>query len=109
MELCWAHGFRSFDTRGNLRYDSNDNIVFTTAGVGVVYYPKDDVQKFFNMHKEDIVAMAIHPDRDIVATGQMAGKALNEEVTQKKNQGGKNKKAAKQGKLVEVYVWRAST
>jgi uncharacterized protein Veg len=39
----------------------------------------------------------------------MAGKALNEAVTQKKNQGGKNKKAAKQGKLVEVYVWRAST
>jgi hypothetical protein len=67
------------------------------------------VQKFFNQHKEDIVAMAIHPDKDIVATGQMAGKALNEAVTQKKNQGGKNKKAAKQGKLVEVYVWRAST
>ena len=37
LTLKWAHGFRSFDTRGNLRYAADGNIVFTTAGVGVVY------------------------------------------------------------------------
>lgn len=37
LTLKWAHGFRSFDTRGNLRYAENGNVVFTTAGVGVVY------------------------------------------------------------------------
>lgn len=36
VELVWAHGFRSFDTRGNLRYDASGNVVFTTAGLGVV-------------------------------------------------------------------------
>lgn len=36
LTLKWAHGFRSFDTRGNLRYDAAGNVVFTTAGVGVV-------------------------------------------------------------------------
>jgi len=36
VELVWAHGFRSFDTRGNLRYDASDKVVFTTAGLGVV-------------------------------------------------------------------------
>jgi len=36
LTLKWAHGFRSFDTRGNLRYAANGNVVFTTAGVGVV-------------------------------------------------------------------------
>ena len=75
LTLKWAHGFRSFDTRGNLRYAADGSIVFTTAGVGVVQ--KDGVQEFFNMHHEDIVAMAMHPNGDIVATGQMAGKALN--------------------------------
>ena len=39
LKLVWAHGFRSFDTRGNLKYLPNDEIVFTTAGVGVVYNP----------------------------------------------------------------------
>lgn len=36
MELKWAHGFRSFDTKNNLRYNSDGHIIFTTAGVGIV-------------------------------------------------------------------------
>jgi microtubule-associated protein-like 6 len=36
LELKWAHGFRSFDTRGNLKYTSENKVLFTTAGVGVV-------------------------------------------------------------------------
>ena len=69
LTLKWAHGFRSFDTRGNLRYNKAGNVVFTTAGVGVVYDKQADSQEFFNMHHEDIVAMAMHPDGDLVATG----------------------------------------
>jgi hypothetical protein len=62
LELKWAHGFRSFDTRGNLAYSSDSNIVFTTAGVGVVYNKLKDSQSFFTLHGEDIVAMAMHPN-----------------------------------------------
>lgn len=29
--------------------------------------------------------MALHPDKDLVATGQEAGQALNEKTTQKMN------------------------
>ena len=76
LTLKWAHGFRSFDTRGNLRYAADGSIVFTTAGVGVVYIKQAQKQDFFNLHHEDIVAMAMHPDGDIIATGQMAGKEL---------------------------------
>ena len=85
LTLKWAHGFRSFDTRGNLRYTKNGNIVFTTAGVGVVYDKNAHKQEFFNMHHEDIVAMALHPDGEHVATGQMAGKELNEKTQGKIN------------------------
>ena len=69
LTLKWAHGFRSFDTRGNLRYAADGSIVFTTAGVGVVYNKGEHKQEFFNLHHEDIVAMAMHPDGDFVATG----------------------------------------
>jgi HELP motif len=36
LKLRYAHGFRSFDTRGNLKYLSEKDIVFTTAALGVV-------------------------------------------------------------------------
>ena len=69
LELKWAHGFRSQDTRGNLGYNLNGDVVYTTAGVGVVYNKQQHKQSFFTLHGEDIVSMAIHPDGDIVATG----------------------------------------
>lgn len=36
LKLKYAHGFRSFDTRGNLKYIDNDHIAFSTAALGVV-------------------------------------------------------------------------
>lgn len=36
LSLKWAHGFRSWDTYGNLKYANDGNVVFTTAGLGVV-------------------------------------------------------------------------
>ena len=63
-----------------MKYAADGSIVFTTAGVGVVYDKAAHTQEFFNMHHEDIVAMALHPDGEHVATGQMAGKELNEKT-----------------------------
>jgi len=36
LTLKYAHGFRSFDTRGNLKYNAAGEVVFTTAALGVV-------------------------------------------------------------------------
>ena len=39
----------------------------------------------------------------------MAGKELNERTNTKINQGAKGRQALKEGKLVDVYVWKSST
>ena len=80
MELNWAHGFRSFDTRNNLKFNKDGNVIFTTAGVGVVQDLSHSTQLFFNKHRDDIVAMAYHAGKNIVATGQMASKEINEKT-----------------------------
>ena len=69
LKLKYAHGFRSFDTRGNLNYISQNEIVFTTAALGVVLDKNENTQRFFNLHEEDVVSMAMHPNKDIFATG----------------------------------------
>jgi hypothetical protein len=99
MKLIWAHGFRSFDTRNNLFYNANENAVFCTAGVGVVQDSKAVDQKFFDKHKEDIVALAYCPITNMVATGQMAGKDM----------AGQKKRPKKGGKFVNIFLWDAST
>lgn len=36
LKLKFAFGFRSFDTRNNLKYTNDGHVVYTTAGLGVV-------------------------------------------------------------------------
>lgn len=89
LKLKYAHGFRSFDTRGNLKYTKNGEVAFTTAALGVVLNKQANTQKFFNLHEDDVVSMAIHPTKEIIATGQMAAK---------------NK-----AKVIDIFVWNAQT
>lgn len=104
MELKWAYGFRSFDTRNNLYFNNENHAVYCTAGVGVVHDLEQKTQQFFNEHKEDIVALAYDETNNIVATGQMAGKEMREKT---KMNAGRQKPI--DGKLVDIYIWNAST
>lgn len=38
LTLKWAHGFRGFDTYGNLKYTRDGHTLFTTAGLGIVQH-----------------------------------------------------------------------
>ena len=35
LELEFVHGYRCFDTRNNIFYKNNDEILFHSAGVGI--------------------------------------------------------------------------
>ncbi len=48
LKIRFAHGFRSFDTRGNLKYTATGEVVYTTAALGVVLNKQTSSQKFFN-------------------------------------------------------------
>ena len=102
MELKWVFGFRNFDTRNNLKFNNQGQIVYCTAGVGVVQNVVEHTQRHFNAHRDDIVALAYHPGLNLVATGQMASKELNE-------QSAKVNKKAIDGKLVNIFLWDAET
>ena len=85
IKLKYVFGYRAFDTRNNLKYSSEGKIVYHTAALGVVMNKEENTQTFFENHDEDIVGIAIHPNGNIVATGQMA-------------------KAGK-AKIIDIYVW----
>ena len=71
LDLEWVHGYRAQDVRNNLRYTSDGSIVYSAAGVGVVYDKKNHSQKHHVEHTDDIICLAVSPDGKQVATGQM--------------------------------------
>ena len=90
LEIKYCHGYRCFDDYRDLAKFTTDNkVVFVGAALGVIMDPITREQTFFNKHEEDIVSMAVHPSRSIIATGQMAAKG--------------------KAKALDLYVWDANT
>lgn len=60
LHLEYAHGYRTKDCRNNLIYFDEGLIAYHTAGLGVIMNvsknPKE--QTFFDLHTDDIIAMA---------------------------------------------------
>ena len=78
IKLKYVFGYRAFDTRMNVKYTNDEKVVYHAAALGIVLDKDRNEQTFFTKHDEDMVALAIHENRSIVATGQMAkaGKCL---------------------------------
>ncbi|XP_012942464.1 echinoderm microtubule-associated protein-like 6 isoform X2 [Aplysia californica] len=71
LRLEWVYGYRGHQCRNNLYYTANKDIVYFVAGVGIVYSERDHKQRFFLGHSDDIVCLSLHPDRTLIATGQI--------------------------------------
>ncbi|XP_061843886.1 echinoderm microtubule-associated protein-like 6 isoform X4 [Nerophis lumbriciformis] len=71
LRLEWVHGYRGHQCRNNLFYTAGKELVYFVAGVGVVYNAREHAQKFYLGHDDDIISLALHPDKVQVATGQV--------------------------------------
>ena len=81
LEIEYVYGYRCHDTRQNIFYTAQDNdIVYMAAAVGVVLDTVGNTQKIYGGgkmvegptvgHIDDIIAIAMHPDKNIIATGE---------------------------------------
>ena len=55
LRLEWVYGYRGHQTRSNLFYTASKEIVYFVAGVGVVYNERENRQKFYMGHDDDII------------------------------------------------------
>ena len=51
-------------------------IVYHIAAVGVVYNKQTHSQRFYLGHDDDILCLAIHPVKDVIATGQVSHSSI---------------------------------
>ena len=70
LQLEFIHGYSGQSVRENLKYSATGEIVYTAANVGVIFNKTSMSQKFNAHHTDEVICMAISPDRRYVATGQ---------------------------------------
>ena len=85
LTLEHVHGYRGFDTRNNVHYIADGDIVYHTAATGIVLNPKDGKQSFYLEHTDDIVCLCInrHPKFKVsLVLWQIKRQAVNKFSTQ---------------------------
>lgn len=71
LELTFVHGYGRDCNANNLFYTSTGEVVYYTAGLGIVYDKAAHTQRFFTGHDDDVKCLTISRARDLVATGQV--------------------------------------
>eukprot|EP01029_Cantina_marsupialis_P023861 TRINITY_DN60145_c1_g2_i1.p1 TRINITY_DN60145_c1_g2~~TRINITY_DN60145_c1_g2_i1.p1 ORF type:complete len:2255 (-),score=740.92 TRINITY_DN60145_c1_g2_i1:196-6960(-) len=73
LQLEWVYGFRSLYARQQLRYTSVGQLIFPAASA-VVCMASDKgqarSQTFFTEHNDTVTCVDVHPDGQIIASGQ---------------------------------------
>ena len=90
LDLEWIYGFRGFDTRRAALWAGGGKIVYPAAAVVVVYDVGSHKQTFFREHKDDVLGVAVHAKRNLVASSQKAYR-----------EGGRTRKPT-------IWVWNAA-
>ena len=71
ISIHYVYGYRSFDTRNNVKWGKGNIVVYHTAAIGVVYESEKNEQKHFLGHDADIVSLTTNSTGTIAATGQL--------------------------------------
>ncbi|CAH1185204.1 unnamed protein product [Phyllotreta striolata] len=74
MALEWVYGYRGTDSRRNLWVLPTGELLYFVAAVAVMYDRDEETQRHYTGHTEDIQCMELHPSREMVASGQRAGR-----------------------------------
>ncbi|UYV78229.1 EML1 [Cordylochernes scorpioides] len=72
LKLEWVYGYRGRDCRSNLFLLPTGEVVYFVAAVVVLYNVEDQIQRHYLGHTDD-VNLTVHPNKLLVATGQVTG------------------------------------
>ena len=77
LELEHVHGFEGHGCNANLTWLNASEVVYRAAGLVVMHDLGTDRQRFFTVHTQRVVALAVHPVvENQVATADSSGRVL---------------------------------
>jgi WD40 repeat protein len=74
IEIEYVYGYRSYDTRNNLRYSTKGEAVYHTAGTGIVLNQAKNTMRTTTVHNDDITCLDSW--KNLVVTGEMGRRPL---------------------------------
>lgn len=80
LQLGFVHGYEGLRTTSpNVFLTAAGEVAHYAAAVCVLFNRRENSQRFFLGHNDDILCMGMHPDRTLVASGQVGPLLLIED------------------------------
>ena len=76
LELEFVAGFAAEKSRHSMMYSSRGEVLFFASSVAVQMNQKTRTQKIYMEHPASISSIAVHPSKDIIATGDQSEKPM---------------------------------
>uniref|UniRef100_T1JGP8 WD repeat-containing protein 55 homolog n=1 Tax=Strigamia maritima TaxID=126957 RepID=T1JGP8_STRMM len=70
LHLDWVFGYKNISCRNNIFYNCDRQIVYFVGCICVVFDPRQNVQRFFSGHSQQIRSLRIHPRLVLAASAQ---------------------------------------
>lgn len=70
IDLDWIYGYQTEKCRNVLHYNRFNDIIYPISRHIVVYSSLGHSQKVLSQHLEEVIAIEMHPNRQIVASGE---------------------------------------
>ena len=71
LDIGYIYGYRSYDTRNNIGYNAQGDVVYHTAACGIVLNKKSNTMKVNTSHNDDITCLDVNTSKGLVATAEM--------------------------------------
>jgi len=71
-EVDFVHGVRSGDVRGNLCYNEDGHVVYSSAIYGIVYDRDAQEQRIYQDHNNAVISLAVDSSGKVACTGELA-------------------------------------
>eukprot|EP00606_Chrysophyceae_sp_TOSAG23-5_P001243 GSChrysophyteH2.ASY1.ANO1.529.1 assembled CDS len=71
IEPEWVYGYQAEKCRNNVRYNYQGNAVYNIGKYVIVYSFNGHSQTVFAMHHEEVSCIAMHPDGQLCASGEV--------------------------------------
>ncbi|CAM9463991.1 unnamed protein product, partial [Phaeothamnion confervicola] len=71
VRLQWVHGYGGERARNNVRYAADGSVIYFAGRLGVSYEVATHRQSFNFDHADDVTCLAMHPEGEVVATGEV--------------------------------------
>jgi WD40 repeat protein len=71
LKPVYVFGFRAKDTRDNLRYLNQNEIVYATGSMLILHNTRNNTQRFFTEHKADVSCFSVRQSPLLVASGDV--------------------------------------